>query len=317
MLGTSVLMQIQTLWPEAIVVYPQGLNTPTTDHPAGTMPGWKGKAGESGDRDLRLYDAIVATMKQSYAVNTRRIYATGFSNGAVFSLLVWAKRAKTTRGDRRSRRPARRLRGADLAAAVSRHSRTTRRGRTVRGSETDAPTSPATRLLSRYPVQCLRRGPGSPRAWLAGSTPAKVRKSTMRNDDRLRDRHRRRPGRASAHVRVRVALDQTDQDLGDDAAADWAEVSPSACSSASLEHVVPERRALSQPYGLFARDRRASAPGRRSPRRCLPGGQCSRSAGGAGFAAAATVGCVVARDRAERQGEQRRGDLRVDPLVAA
>ena len=95
MLSTSVLMQIQTLWPEAIVVYPQGLNTPTVHEPAGTMPGWQGKAGESGDRDLRFFDAIVATMKQTFAVNTRRIYATGFSNGAVFSLLLWAERAKT------------------------------------------------------------------------------------------------------------------------------------------------------------------------------------------------------------------------------
>ena len=43
----------------------------------------------------RLFDAIVATMKRSYAVDKRRIYATGFSNGAVFSLLLWAERAKT------------------------------------------------------------------------------------------------------------------------------------------------------------------------------------------------------------------------------
>jgi polyhydroxybutyrate depolymerase len=95
MQSTSVLMRIQTLWPEAIVVYPQGLNTPTIHDPAGTMPGWQGKAGDFGDRDLKLFDAIVATMKESYAVNERRIYATGFSNGAVFSLLLWAERAKT------------------------------------------------------------------------------------------------------------------------------------------------------------------------------------------------------------------------------
>ena len=95
MLSTSVLMHIQTLWPQAIVVYPQGLNTPTMVDPAGTRPGWQGKAGDFADRDLRLFDAIVATMKRSYAVDKRRIYATGFSNGAVFSLLLWAKRAKT------------------------------------------------------------------------------------------------------------------------------------------------------------------------------------------------------------------------------
>ena len=95
MLSTSARMHIQTLWPQAIVVYPQGLNTPTMVDPAGTKPGWQGKAGDFGDRDLKLFDAIVATMKQSYEVNKRRIYATGFSNGAVFSLLLWAERAKT------------------------------------------------------------------------------------------------------------------------------------------------------------------------------------------------------------------------------
>ena len=95
MLNTAARMHIQTLWPQAIVVYPQGLNTPTVHDPAGTEPGWQGKAGDFGDRDLRLFDAIVATMKRSHAVDNRRIYATGFSNGAVFSLLLWAERAKT------------------------------------------------------------------------------------------------------------------------------------------------------------------------------------------------------------------------------
>ena len=95
MLSTSARMQFQTLWPQAIVVYPQGLNTPTPVDPAGTLPGWQGKAGDFGDRDLKLFDAIVKTMKQSYVVDKRRIYATGFSNGAVFSFLLWAERAKT------------------------------------------------------------------------------------------------------------------------------------------------------------------------------------------------------------------------------
>jgi polyhydroxybutyrate depolymerase len=95
MLTTAVRMHIHRLWPQAIVVYPQGLNTPTMLDPAGTRSGWQGKAGEVGNRDLKLFDAIVATMQQSYLVDRRRIYATGFSNGAVFSLLLWAKRAKT------------------------------------------------------------------------------------------------------------------------------------------------------------------------------------------------------------------------------
>ena len=95
MQSTSARMHIQTLWPQAIVVYPQGLDTPPLMDAAATGPGWQGKAGELGDRDLRFFDAIVATMKRSYAVDKRRIYVTGFSNGAVFSLLLWAERAKT------------------------------------------------------------------------------------------------------------------------------------------------------------------------------------------------------------------------------
>ena len=95
MWNAAARMQIHKLWPQAIVVYPQGLDTTTLMDVAGTGTGWQGKAGEFDDRDLRLFDAIVETMKRSYAVDKRRIYATGFSNGAVFSLLLWAERAKT------------------------------------------------------------------------------------------------------------------------------------------------------------------------------------------------------------------------------
>jgi polyhydroxybutyrate depolymerase len=94
MQGTSQLMHIQTLWSQAVVVYPQGLNTKTIIDPSGTKPGWQSKAGDDGDRDLKLFDAMVATMKQTYTVNTRRIYTTGFSNGGVFSYLLWAERPK-------------------------------------------------------------------------------------------------------------------------------------------------------------------------------------------------------------------------------
>jgi polyhydroxybutyrate depolymerase len=95
MLGTSQLMHIQAIWPQAIVVYPQGLNTVSIIDPTGSRPGWQGKAGDSNDRDLKLFDAMVATMKQKYTVDPRRIYTTGFSNGGVFSYLLWAERAKT------------------------------------------------------------------------------------------------------------------------------------------------------------------------------------------------------------------------------
>ena len=92
--GAAQSFHIQTLWPQAVVVYPQGLNSPAPVDPAGTKPGWQLKAGDSGDRDLKLFDAMVASLSASYSVAPRRIYTTGFSNGGGFSYLLWAERGK-------------------------------------------------------------------------------------------------------------------------------------------------------------------------------------------------------------------------------
>jgi polyhydroxybutyrate depolymerase len=90
-------MHLQTIWPGAIVVYPQGLKTPSHVDPQGNTFGWQVKAGQAGlnDRDLKFFDAMVVTMHQKFPVDDARIYATGFSNGALFSYLLWAERGKT------------------------------------------------------------------------------------------------------------------------------------------------------------------------------------------------------------------------------
>jgi polyhydroxybutyrate depolymerase len=84
---------IHTLWPETIVVYPQGLNTPgrLTD-PEGKLPGWQSTAGDQGDRDLKFFDAVLASLKTDFKVDERRIYSTGHSNGGGFTYLLWAAR---------------------------------------------------------------------------------------------------------------------------------------------------------------------------------------------------------------------------------
>ncbi|HET7626392.1 MAG TPA: prolyl oligopeptidase family serine peptidase [Verrucomicrobiae bacterium] len=86
----------QSLWPEALVVYMQGLDTPgrLTD-PKGTRTGWQAGAGDQQDRDLKFFDAVLATLKSEYHVDTKRIYATGHSNGGSFTYLLWAKRGET------------------------------------------------------------------------------------------------------------------------------------------------------------------------------------------------------------------------------
>lgn len=80
-------------WPEAIAVYPQGLNTPgrLTD-PEGKKPGWQHSVGAQGDRDLKFFDALLAKLKADYRVDAGRIYSTGHSNGGGFTYLLWAER---------------------------------------------------------------------------------------------------------------------------------------------------------------------------------------------------------------------------------
>ncbi len=80
-------------WPEAIVVYMQGLNTPgrLTD-PEGKKTGWQSGPGSQNDRDLHFFDAVLASIKKDYPVDVNRIYATGHSNGGAFTYLLWAKR---------------------------------------------------------------------------------------------------------------------------------------------------------------------------------------------------------------------------------
>ena len=84
---------IQKHWPEAIAVYMQGLNTPgTLTDPQGKLPGWQKTFGDQGDRDLKFFDAVLATLKKDYKVDENRIYATGHSNGGGFTYLLWAAR---------------------------------------------------------------------------------------------------------------------------------------------------------------------------------------------------------------------------------
>ena len=86
-------MPVHERWPEAIVVYPQGLPTPSQlVDPAGKESGWQGAAGAQGDRDLKLFDAMYADLLGQYHFDERRVYATGHSNGGAFTYLLWAER---------------------------------------------------------------------------------------------------------------------------------------------------------------------------------------------------------------------------------
>jgi polyhydroxybutyrate depolymerase len=85
--------RLHELWPEAVVVYPQGLPSRTPRDLAGTRAGWLMLPGPS-NKDLKFFDAMLETARRDWHINTNRVYVTGHSNGGGFTYLLWG-----TRGD--------------------------------------------------------------------------------------------------------------------------------------------------------------------------------------------------------------------------
>lgn len=83
------VVDLQNAWPEAVVVYPQGL---ANSRVGLNLPGWQVEKGKYGDRDLKLVDQATAALHKVYRIDDERVYATGFSNGAGFTYLLWAER---------------------------------------------------------------------------------------------------------------------------------------------------------------------------------------------------------------------------------
>ena len=77
---------LHAAWPEAIVVYFQGLVTRRG------LPGWQVERGVRDDRDLRFVDVALRSLRETHDVDDDRVYATGYSNGGMFTYLLWAER---------------------------------------------------------------------------------------------------------------------------------------------------------------------------------------------------------------------------------
>jgi poly(3-hydroxybutyrate) depolymerase/sugar lactone lactonase YvrE len=63
---------VHLAWPEATVVYPQGLGP------------WQLSPGQREDQDLHLVDTLLKDLAATYKVDERRVYAGGYSYGAFF-----------------------------------------------------------------------------------------------------------------------------------------------------------------------------------------------------------------------------------------
>lgn len=89
----SLSFRIHEQWPEAIVVYPQGLPTPgqLTDA-GGKRTGWQSNLGDQGDRDFRFFDVMLRELSIALQIDSKRVYVMGHSNGGGFTYLLWAYR---------------------------------------------------------------------------------------------------------------------------------------------------------------------------------------------------------------------------------
>ena len=93
MTSAQSMYNIESLWPEAVVIYPQGLPSPPPEDPSGALkPGWQTVPGQSGDRDLKLFDAILARMSGKYHVDPKQVYSVGFSGSAIMTYVLWSQR---------------------------------------------------------------------------------------------------------------------------------------------------------------------------------------------------------------------------------
>lgn len=95
--GTAVNMSralpIHAKWPEAMVIYLQGLPSPGVIADAkGRGAGWQTAPGAQGDRDVRLADSVIAWARATHKVDPKRIFAAGHSNGGWFTYVLWASR---------------------------------------------------------------------------------------------------------------------------------------------------------------------------------------------------------------------------------
>jgi polyhydroxybutyrate depolymerase len=79
----------QDEWPEALVVYMDGLS-----RGPGQGGAFQARDASDGNRDLKFFDAMLAELRMRFTVDNSRIYATGFSNGARMVYLLWATRPK-------------------------------------------------------------------------------------------------------------------------------------------------------------------------------------------------------------------------------
>jgi len=88
--------QIDTFWPDAVVVYLQGLATVgVLNDSQGDRAGWDLVDATDKNKDIRFYDVVLKNLMDHQHIDTKRVFCTGHSNGGAFTFKLWAHRGNT------------------------------------------------------------------------------------------------------------------------------------------------------------------------------------------------------------------------------
>lgn len=94
--GSARRFALHEAWPDAVVVYLQGLPAPGgIIDKEGRHPGWQLNPGDQGDRDVKLFDVVLTQLSHEFRIDPDRVYVMGHSNGSRFAHVLW-----NMRGDR-------------------------------------------------------------------------------------------------------------------------------------------------------------------------------------------------------------------------
>lgn len=95
---TARTARIQELWPDAVVVYPNGLPTKGKTDPEGRYQGWQQQVLDENGRDIKFFDALSKRVNRDFPADPARVFSMGHSNGARFTYILWAKRGDAFSG---------------------------------------------------------------------------------------------------------------------------------------------------------------------------------------------------------------------------
>ena len=79
---------VHKFWPEAIVVYPQGLKTRTPYDRKGEHTGWQHSIGDYSDRDVAFFDTMYEYFSELDIIDPKQVHCAGSSNGGSFTYIL-------------------------------------------------------------------------------------------------------------------------------------------------------------------------------------------------------------------------------------